>query len=121
MNADNLHDLSTRKIINQGLTGEFIFDARHLTVREWWNWKVRHKGDPRVHYHPVKIKFYDVAAGIHRALGEEEQKGEWIPDDSLGIPGYHYNPPPENVIGADGEPKWMPGDPDDGPIVNPLQ
>ncbi len=23
-----------------------------------------------------------------------------------------------DVIGADGEPKWMPGDPDDGPIVS---
>ena len=26
---------------------------------------------------------------------------------------------PEEVIGDDGEPKWMPGDPDDGPIVVP--
>lgn len=23
------------------------------------------------------------------------------------------------VIGRDGEPKWMPGDPDDGPVVTP--
>ncbi len=23
----------------------------------------------------------------------------------------------DDVIGADGEPKWMPGDPDDGPIL----
>ena len=58
MNADNLHDPTTRKIINQGLTGEFIFDDRRLTVGEWWTWKVRHKSDPRVHY---------VAAGIRRA------------------------------------------------------
>ena len=24
----------------------------------------------------------------------------------------------DDIIGDDGEPKWMPGDPDDGPIVS---
>jgi len=43
-------------------------ENRHLTIKEWWAWKVRHKGDPRVHYHPIKIQFYDAAAGLRDAL-----------------------------------------------------
>jgi len=49
----------------------------------------------------------EVAKQKRRDAEEMEQDVVVVEDD------------PEEVIGADGEPKWMPGDPDDGPIVVP--
>ena len=72
--ANALFDMVARGIIDQDFADRIHIEDRRLTVKEWWNWKVRRKGDPRVHFHPIKLQLYDLSASMRDTFGITEEE-----------------------------------------------
>ena len=72
--ANALYDMVARGIIDQDYADRFTIEDRRLTFKEWWNRKARHKGDPRVHYEPIKIQLYDIAPFMRDVFGITEEE-----------------------------------------------